>query len=204
MIKLLNSWMDNSNLCCILFRFRFLGYNARYQPDVLLSASTALLIVHEQENFEETRLRILTASFNCTKCWIIVLAPGIISSSKPPLQWHSLTGLARFYEKKDRKRTETRFQLKQRIALNYHQVAFIIKDVALDEINQDIEPHLQPLSAEAKQMLHIPQLNAVTAPLIAQHFDAKELVTLPVETLCNRIPTLRQTIKVGISISIYR
>ena len=130
------------------------------------------------------------------------MAPGIMSSSKSPAQWHFLAGLARFYEKKDRKRTENRFQLKQRIALNYHQVAFIIKDIALDEINQDIESHLQPLSAEAKLMLHIPQLNAVTASLISQHFDAKELITLPVETVCNRIPTLRQTIKVGIYIDI--
>ncbi|XP_046654198.1 uncharacterized protein LOC124344698 [Daphnia pulicaria] len=187
---------DNSGIFIIHeCDYEFLGYISKYQPDVLLSANTALLIVHEQEKFEETRLRILTASFKCTKCWVIILAPGVISSSKPPVQWHSLAGLARFYEKKDRKKTETRFLLKPRIALNYHQVAFIIKDVALDEINQDIESHLQPLSTEAKRLLHIPQLNAVTAPLIAQHFDAKELVTLPVETLCNRIPTLRQTIK---------
>jgi hypothetical protein len=66
-------------------------------------------------------------------------------------------------------------------------VAFIVKDVALDEIHQDIDSNLHPLSADAKLLLQFPQLNAVTAPLIAQHFDAKELVTQPVETLCNSL-----------------
>ncbi|KAK4016639.1 hypothetical protein OUZ56_031601 [Daphnia magna] len=176
--------------------YEFLGYSAKYQPDVLINADTALLIIHEQEKFEETRLRVLTTSFKCTKCWIVVLAPGVISSSKPPLQWHSLTGLVRFYEKKDRKRHETRFHLKLRIAVNYHQVAFIMKDIAEDEIIQDIESHLQPLNDDAKLLLHFPQLNAVTASLIAQHFSAKELLSLSVETLCDRIPSLRQRIKI--------
>jgi hypothetical protein len=115
-------------------------------------------------------------------------------------KWHSLDGLARFYEKKDLKEEETQFLLKPRIALNYEQVAFIVKDVDLDDIQQETETNLQPISAEAKNLLKFPQLNAVTAPLIAQHFDAKELVTLPVKTLCNRIPTLRQSIKVRFSI----
>ncbi|KAI9557577.1 hypothetical protein GHT06_017405 [Daphnia sinensis] len=176
--------------------YEFLGYSAKYQPDVLINADTALLIIHEQEKFEETRLKVLTTSLKCTKCWIVVLAPGVISSSKPPLQWHSLTGLIRFYEKKDRKKHETRFHLKLRIAVNYHQVAFIMKDVAEDEITQDIESHLQPLNDDAKLLLHFQQLNAVTASLIAQHFSAKELLSLPVETLCDRIPSLRQRIKI--------
>ncbi|XP_059350975.1 uncharacterized protein LOC130687565 [Daphnia carinata] len=176
--------------------YEFLGYTAKYQPDVLINADTALLIIHEQEKFEETRLRVLTTSLKCTKCWIVVLAPGVICSSKPPLQWHSLAGLVRFYEKKDRKKYETRFHLKLRIAVNYHQVAFIMKDIAEDEITQDIESHLQPLNDDAKLLLHFPQLNAVTASLIAQHFSAKELLSLPVETLCDRIPSLRQRIKI--------
>ncbi|EFX71779.1 hypothetical protein DAPPUDRAFT_111382 [Daphnia pulex] len=170
--------------------YEFLGNIAKYQPDILISATTALLIVHEQEKFEETRLRILTASFKCTKCWVI-MAPSVISSSKPPEQWHSLNGLTRFYEKKDHKKEETQFLLKPRTALNYQQVAFIVKDVALDEIQQETESNLQPLSAEAKNLLPFPQWNAVTAPLIAQHFDAR----LPVEMLCNQIPTIRQSIK---------
>jgi hypothetical protein len=94
----------------------------------------------------------------------------------------------------------TQFLLKLCIDKNYREVAFIVKDVALDEIHQDIDSNQHPLSAKAKLLLQFPQLNAVTAPLIAQHFDAKELVTLPVETLCNRIPTLRHIIKVRISI----
>jgi hypothetical protein len=107
--------MDNSNNNNLI-RSRFLGNIAKYQPDVLISATTAVLVVHEQEKFEETRLRISIANLKCTTCWVIVLAPSVVTTSKPPVQWHSLKALARFYEKKDHNKDNTRFLLKQRIA----------------------------------------------------------------------------------------
>ncbi len=178
------------------FLFRFLDVCSKYQPDILVSLDTALLIVHEEENFEEIRLKILTASFKCTQCWVLVLAPGVLKSSKPPHHWHSLAGLARFYEKKDRGPTDTRFLLKTRLAVTYNQIAFMIKDIVEDEASADIESHLQPLSNEAKLLLDYPQFNAVSAPLITEHFSPQEILTLPIETLCSRLPTLRKIIKV--------
>lgn len=168
----------------------------KYQPDVLVSLDTALLIVHEEENFEEIRLKILITSFKCTKCWVLVLAPGVLKSSKPPQHWHSLAGLTRFYEKKDRGPTETRFLLKPRLAVTYNHVAFMIKDIVEDEASADIESHLHPLTNEAKLLLNYPQFNAVSASLITEHFSPQEIFTLPIETLCSRLPTLRKIIKV--------
>jgi hypothetical protein len=128
------------------------------------------------------------------------LAPGGLTSPKPPAHWESLKVLAKFYENNYYQNDTTEFLLLRRIAKTYQDVLFFVKDAALDEIHQDINSSHYPLSAKAKLLLQFPQLNAVTAPLIAQHFDAKELVTLPVETLYNRIPTLRHTITVRISI----
>jgi hypothetical protein len=191
--------MNNSNRNT-LFRYRILGNIDKYQPDIVISATTAVLVVHEQEKFEETRLRISLASLKFTTCWVIILAPGGLTLSKPPVQWESLKVLAKFYENNYYQNDTTEFLLLKRIANTYRDVAFFVKDAALDEIHQDINSNHHPLSVKAKLLLQFPQLNAVTAPLIAQHFDAKELVTLPVETLCNRIPTLRHTIKVRNSI----
>jgi hypothetical protein len=81
--------MNNSNHNN-LFRSRFLGNIDKYQPNIVISATTAVLVVHEQEKFEETRLRISIANCKFTTCWIIILAPGVVTLSKPPVQWHSL------------------------------------------------------------------------------------------------------------------
>ena len=176
--------------------YRFLNACAKYQPDILISIDTALLIFHEEENFEEMRLKILTTSLKCTKCWVLLLAPSVLESSKPPQHWHSLAGVTRFYEKKDRGPAETRFVLKPRLALTYTQVAFMVRDIVEDEASPDIESHLQPLSTDAELLLHFPQFNAVSAPLIAKHFSSKEMLTLPIETLCRQLPILRRRIKV--------
>lgn len=53
-----------------------------------------------------------------------------------PGHWHSLDGLTRFYEEIILEKKKKRFVLEPRIALNYHQVANIIKDFILDEFSQ--------------------------------------------------------------------
>jgi G:T-mismatch repair DNA endonuclease (very short patch repair protein) len=61
--------MNNSNRNT-LFRYRILGNIDKYQPDIVISATTAVLVMHEQEKFEETRLRISLASLKFTTCWV--------------------------------------------------------------------------------------------------------------------------------------
>lgn len=155
------------------------------------------MLINENEDFQEIRLKILSTSLKCMTCWILLLAPSTINSSRPPAHWVSLAKLARFYEMKPCGRTETRFQLKPRLALNYHQVIFIINDIAQDMAGTDIRSNFYPLSDEAKLLLRFSQFNAVSAPMIAKHFSVMELHTLPVKMISDRIPELRKRIKVN-------
>lgn len=173
-----------------------MGSHAKYQPHILLDAETAVLLIHENDDIKEMRLKIVSASIKCTRCLILLLAPSVTSSSKLPVHWFLLANLSKFYEMKTCRQGETRFELKSRLILNYHQVAFIVKDIAEENPDSNIRAHLYPLEGDAQLMLRYPQFNAVSASLIAEHFSLKELLTLPIDTLCDRIPSLEERIKV--------
>jgi len=181
-----------------------LGSVSIYQPDVLISAQTAVLIVsvNDPNVVKEVRMKVLLTSFKCTKCWIIVMAPDMITTSNIPNVWHSLYGLSRFYDKKEHKELGIPFQLKLHLALDYNQVARIMRDLVLDEMDGtvgDIYTDLQPTCHEAKLILHFHQFNVVTAQLIAEHVTAAELLNLDEKTLVSRIPLLklRKKVQVG-------
>jgi hypothetical protein len=162
------------NYYSLTIMYRFLEGAGIYQPDILISSETALLIVsaNESEDLKETRMKVLSASFKLSKCWIIVVAPDMITSSKLPNFWHSLYGLSLFYEKKNQAEPAFPFQLKLHLAVNYTQAAFIMKDIILDELDGEvgeIHPHLQPVSYQAHLILHFSHFNAVSAQLIAEH-----------------------------------
>lgn len=122
----------------------------------------------------------------------------MMHSFTPPKIWYFLAGLARFYEKIALTCAEVDFRLKLRLALNYHQVAFIIKDVAEDVACSDIKSNLFPLSDEAKRLLRYPHFNPISASMIGKHFTLEELVTFPIESISNRIPSLRKRIEVNL------
>ena len=201
-----------NNYLIIVFIHRFLGSAGPHQPDLLISAETAILIVlasqNDSQDFKQTRMKVLSTSFKCTKCCIIVVAPDMITTSKLPSIWYSLYGLSLFYEKKNQKGMETPFQLKLHLAVNYNQAAFIMQDIILDELDGkvgDIQPQLQPTCDQAKLMLHFSHFNAVSAQLLAEHITAADLLYLDEETLASRIPSqeLRDKIKVSLLFSRY-
>ena len=181
-----------------------MGSESIYQPDVLISAQTAVLIV-SVDDIKEVRMKVLLASFKCTKCWIIVMAPDMITTSKLPSIWHSLYGLSRFYDRKEQMDLGISFQLKLHLAFDYNQVLRIMKDIVLDELDGtvgDIYSDLQPTCHEAKLILHFHQFNVVTSQLVAEHVTAFELLTLDEKALVSRIPLLKLRKKVQVCLQL--
>ena len=159
-----------------------------------------MLIVHQDfDCFRDVRLKILTASYNCLTCWVILLAPGASSLGRPSPFWQQLIGLARFYECKKPERYGSTLNIRLRLAFNYPQVGYIINDVAKDLESNDIRTSLQPMDEEVKGLLHHPQFNAVSAQLILQHISPTEIENLPNRKLKRRLPceNLRRLIKVS-------
>lgn len=187
--------------------FRFLDNFCKYQPDFLISSRTALIIVDEEmDTFQDTRLKILNASFKCSVCLVVLLSPRVFVTKKIPPIWSSLVGLSRFYETMDSTNSNAfGFQLYLRLVTNYDQVAFIILDTARDEQYPDIEEHLQPITPDVEVLLHFRQFNAVSAQRVLQYITPKELVSLPLKKIFVRIRSkhLRQIIKVIIKKSLF-
>lgn len=166
-----------------------------------MNHDTAILIVRDQEDFDDIRFKILSTSLKCTDCWVILLAPSMISTPMPPRIWHDLSELVRLFKMKPRNSSEMHFRLKLRQAVNYNQLAFIINDIARGATSVNLSG-LFPLSEEAEQLLQFPHFNSISAALIAEHFTLKELLTAPVETISHFIPSLKQRIEVKLKTSL--
>ncbi len=180
--------------------FRFLDNYCKYQPDFLTSSRTALIIVDEDmDSFQETRLRILNASFKCSVCIVVLLAPRVFVTKKIPRIWSSLIGLSRFYETMEHTdQNSPGFQLFLRMVTNYDQIALIILVTARNEQYRDIEDHLLPITPDGEFLLHFRQFNAVSAQRILQYITPKEIVSLPLKKIFVRIRSkhLRRIVQV--------
>ncbi len=184
----------------IYFGFRFLDNWCKYQPDFLISSRTALIIVDEDtDTFEDTRFRILNASFKCLFCIVVLISPRVFETKKIPRMWSSLVGLSRFYETMDHtNQNAAGFQLYLRLVTNYDEVALVILHNARDEQYADIENYLQPTTSDVELLLHFREFNAVSAQRVLQYITPKELVSLSLPKIWARINSihLRRIIKV--------
>lgn len=158
-----------------------------YQPDILLSTEAAVLIYQPEadESFSELRMKLLSMSLKCTKCWVIVLCPGCRVSGKLPPDWHSLNSLAHYHAHRMLKsEIDLRFAVIPSLAFNYGQLASIVKDVAMNEAAGDVN---LPIGHEIQRLLCVPQLNAISAHLIAQIVSSADFFSLPLKELLEKL-----------------
>ena len=190
-ISHLNLYLIERRRIQLIFHFyvSFLDGSATYQPDILVSWNTAVLIVSAEElgDMKQIRLKVLTTSFKCTDCWIIVLSTDTGRLTTAPYFWNALIGLIRFYEE-----SRPKFQLRFRLAVNKEQVASILVDIISNEQRLgNIQQYHRCFNDDqnAKLLLHFPHFNVISVGVILQQLSLVDLLTLPLEMLNETIRT---------------
>ena len=166
---------------------RFLKDAGRYQPDVLLNSETALLIYEPETGgtFSELRLKLLSASLKCSKCWVVVFCPDSRQTGKVPRDWHSLNSLAHYHSQRHLKsEIDLRFHVIPSLAFNYGHVAAIVKDVAIGEADSDVT---LPIGHEMQRLLTVPQLNVFSAHLVRQFVSSEQFFSLTIMKLLEKL-----------------
>lgn len=157
-----------------------------YQPDILVSARTAVFVIpsKEFENMKEIRLKILMSSRKCSRCWIIALASDVVQLTSAPFFWNPLAGLIRFYES-HQPFAEMDFQLQFRLAVSYAQVASIVAGISSAEryVTQYRCHGNQDEHDQEKLLLYYPVFNAISAQMVLQKITFIELLALPIESI---------------------
>ena len=144
---------------------------------------------------KEIRLKILSASFKCTNCWIIGLVADVTRLTAAPFFWTPLIGLMRFYAS----RPDSTFQLRFRLAVNSEQIASIVADIANEENLS--EHHFDSANEDVQFLLYFSCFNAMSAAAVLQQLKLVDLVTWPLEDLSATVHSrlLLEKIKVSIS-----
>lgn len=155
----------------------------------MLSAETAVLIYQPEagEEFAELRIKLMSTSMKCTRCWVIVLCPGCRNTARMPHDWLSLNSAAHYHASRIlRSEIDLRFHVIPSLAFNYGQLAAIIKDVAANESGSDVK---LPTGHDIQRLIRVPHLNVVTVQLVARVVSPAEFFTLPLKQLLKKLMT---------------
>lgn len=149
----------------------------------------AVLVIPAEEfdDLKQIRLKVLMTSFKCNKCYIIVLGSSAWQLTGAPYFWNPLIGLIRFYEE-----SRPEFLVRFRLAVNEEQVVSILTDLVVEEQHLgEIQPYhyFANYNQDARLLLYFPYFNAISAHIVLQKLNVVDLLTLPLETLREIIPS---------------
>ena len=163
----------------------FLGKYSTYQPDILVDPITAVLVVpfEQLKKLEDLRLKIHMISFNCCKCWIVVVLDDPSQLNQPEM-WSPLMALITYYRRIKFQRLGAIFELKLRIASDLTQVKVIVSDIVEDTHSEDTAS-LKSLVFDkmTRLLLQFPFLNAFTAEIVARSPNLIDFFTSPTSEL---------------------
>ena len=158
-----------------------------YQADVQVDPTTAVLMVpfEQLKRLEDLRLKIHMISFNCCKCWIVVVLDDPSQLGQPEM-WSPLMALITYYRRIKLQRPGTIFELKLRIASDVNQVKVIVSDIVEDTHSEDTSS-LKSLVFDkmTRLLLHFPFLNALTAEMVALSPNLIEFFTSPTSQIAD-------------------
>jgi hypothetical protein len=156
-----------------------------YQADVLVDPITAVLMVpfEQLKMLEDLRLKIHMISFNCCKCWIVVVLDDTSQLGQPEM-WSPLMALITYYRRIKLQRLGAIFELKLRIASDLTQVKVIVSDI-VEDTHSEHPSSLKSLDFDkmTRLLLQFPFLNALTAEMVARSPNLIEFFTTPTSQL---------------------